>query len=55
MQEFSDAWNFMYSSCTKTRAVTVNHIKFLCSVKANYCGFSQVCTNTMGSVYFPGD
>ena len=55
MQGLFDAWKFMYSSCTKTRSVTVNHIKLLRSVKANYCVFSQVCTNTMGSVYFPGD
>ena len=55
MQGLSDARKFMYSSFTKTCAFTVNHIKLLRSVKANYCVFSQVCTNTMGSIYFPGD
>ena len=38
-----------------TGAVTVNHLKLLHSVKLNSCGFSQLCTNTIGSIYFRGD
>ena len=38
---------------TKTSAVTLNHVELLHSVKPNSCGFSQLCTNTIVSVYFP--
>ena len=38
---------------TKTSAVTVNHIQLLRWVKPNSCGLSQLCTNTIASVYFP--
>ena len=37
---------------TARGAVTVNDLKLLRSVKPNYCGFSQLCTNTIGFVYF---
>ena len=37
---------------TKTSAVTVNHLQLLRSVKPNSCGLSQLCTNTIASVYF---
>ena len=35
---------------TKTHVVTVNHLKLIRSVKPNCCGFSQLCTNTIGSI-----
>ena len=37
---------------TETRAITVNHLKLIHSVKPNCCGFSQLCTNTIGSINF---
>ena len=40
---------------TATGAVTVNHLKLLRSVKPNSCGFSELCTNRIGSVYFRGN
>ena len=40
---------------TTTSAVTVNHLKLIHSVKANSCGLSQLCTNTIISIYFRGD
>ena len=38
---------------TKTAFVNVYHLKLLHSVNGNYCGFSQLFTNTIGSIYFP--
>ena len=40
---------------TATGAVTVNQVKLLHSFKPNYCGLSQLCTNTICSIYFQGD
>ena len=40
---------------TKTGAVTANDVKLLRSVKPNSCGFSQLSTNTISSLYFRGD
>ena len=40
---------------TSTSAVTVNDLKCINSVKANSCGLSQLCTNTIISIYFLGD
>ena len=37
---------------TTTSVVTVNDLKLINSVKANSCGLSQVCTNTIISIYF---
>ena len=34
---------------------TVNHLKLIHSIKPNCCGFSQLCTNTIGSINFRGD
>ena len=38
---------------TITADVSVNHVELLRSVKPNSCGLSQLCTNTIASVYFP--
>ena len=38
---------------TATADVTVNHIELLHSVKLNSCGLSQLCKNTIPSIYFP--
>ena len=51
MQVLSHAWE-VHVQLTKTAAVTVNHIEFLRSVKPKSCAFSQLCTNTIASVYF---
>ena len=40
---------------TKTGAVTVNDVNLLHSVKPNPCGFLQLSTNTISSLYFRGD
>ena len=40
---------------TKMDDATVNDVKLLRSVKPNSCGFSQLCTSTINSVYFRVD
>ena len=48
-------WLEVHVQLTITGPVTfVNNLKLVNSVKANSCGFSQMCTKTIASIYFRG-